>query len=121
MAVAAGGTLVQHLPDRVGHTGHSPEIGRYGSHDIAIGDGTRLHSILGGQISVATYHHQAVDDMAGYRASAWADDGLVEAFEEPESLFRVGVQWHPERGDDPRLFQCLVEAARLSAARRRAR
>jgi putative glutamine amidotransferase len=119
MAVAAGGTLEQHLPDRVGHHRHSPEEGRYGSHDISIKGGTRLHGILGTDITVATYHHQGVDDMGQYVPSAWAEDGVVEALEEPGALFCIGVQWHPEAGDDPRLFEHLVYAGRRQLARRR--
>ncbi len=40
----------------------------------------------------------------GFVPSAWADDGTLEAFEDPDAPFRLGVQWHPEVGDDPRLF-----------------
>jgi putative glutamine amidotransferase len=118
MAVAAGGSLEQHLPDRVAHMRHSPEVGRYGSHEIQILDGTRLYDILGADVSVATYHHQGVDEIAAYRPTAWADDGVVEALEDPDALFCIGVQWHPEAGDDPRLFEHLVAAAREHAARR---
>ena len=49
------------------------------------------------------------------RPSAWADDGTLEAMEDPGASFRVGVQWHPEVGTDPRLFHALVAAAIRSA------
>jgi putative glutamine amidotransferase len=45
-------------------------------------------------------------------AVAWSADGLVEAAEDPRLPFCLGVQWHPEVGDDPALFDALVAAAR---------
>lgn len=113
MAVAAGGELEQNLPDRLGSTRHAPGRGRYGSHGVRIAEGSRLHDILGDEVTVPTYHHQGVVAAPGYRLCAWADDGVLEAFEHPDEPFRIGVQWHPEAGDDPRLFLRLVEAARL--------
>lgn len=113
MAVAAGGALTQHLPDLVGTSLHSPGHGHghYGSHVITVKENTRLYEILGSQVTVATYHHQGVADAATYQQSAWADDGVVEALEDRDAVFRLGVQWHPETGDDPRLFEALVAAA----------
>jgi putative glutamine amidotransferase len=112
MAVAAGGELEQHVPDRVGHEGHSVAPGTYAVHDVTIVEGTRTAQILGGAVEVPTYHHQSVLTHPGYVPSAWADDGTLEAMEDPEALFRLGVQWHPEIGSDVRLFEALVEAAR---------
>jgi putative glutamine amidotransferase len=112
MAVAAGGSLVQHLPDRVGHNGHAPAVGAYGQHDIATDSRSRLRQILGERVTVATYHHQGVADAPGHVPTAWSGDGVVEAFEDPAQLFRLGVQWHPEVGTDPRLFEALVAACR---------
>ncbi|CAM5664897.1 Gamma-glutamyl-gamma-aminobutyrate hydrolase OS=Streptomyces antimycoticus OX=68175 GN=SANT12839_076780 PE=4 SV=1 [Streptomyces antimycoticus] len=41
-----------------------------------------------------------------------ADDGTVEAVELPDvEGFVLGVQWHPEMGDDVRMMRALVEAA----------
>jgi putative glutamine amidotransferase len=48
----------------------------------------------------------------GLREVAWAEDGTVEGLEDPEKPFLVGVLWHPEAGEDQRLFDQLVEAAR---------
>ena len=75
-------------------------------------------------IEVPTHHHQAVDRLgAGLVATAWAADGTVEALEfaaAPGAAgaaaagaagFAIGVQWHPEEGDDPRLFRALAGAA----------
>lgn len=119
MAVAAGGTLDQHLPDTVGTTTHAPGVGMYGTHLVRPTEGTIVGDILGAEVTVSTYHHQGVADAVGYLPSAWAEDGVLEAFEDPDATFRVGVQWHPEAGDDARLFETLVAAARSRAVRRR--
>jgi putative glutamine amidotransferase len=111
MAVAAGGHLEQHVPDRVGHSDHSPPHARYGTHPVRTVPGTRTSDILGVSLDVPTFHHQSVLSHPGYTASAWASDGTLEAMEDPEATFRLAVQWHPEQGADPRLFDALVKAA----------
>ena len=118
MAVAAGGVLDQHLPDLVGSDTHSPEPGVYGRHEVRIDPSSRLGRVLGERVDVATYHHQGVGTHPGLAATAWADDGLLEAFEDADAVFRIGVQWHPEVGDDPRLFEALVAAAAARAQHR---
>lgn len=110
MAVAAGGKLEQHVPDRVGHDDHSPAPGVYGSHDVRTVDGTRVAGILGQQVVIPSYHHQSVSSHPGYLPAAWALDGTLEAMEQAGSRFRVAVQWHPEAGQDTRLFEALVQA-----------
>ena len=125
--VARGGTLHQHLPDLVGHDGHSPVSGGYGSHPVTVAAGSRLAGVLGDpgpqdEIAVPTHHHQAVDRLGeGLIATAWTADGVIEAVEfgpaEPDvpgrsgSGFALGVQWHPEVGQDHRLFRALVAMA----------
>jgi putative glutamine amidotransferase len=111
MAVAAGGTLEQHVPDRVGTVDHSPGVAVYGQHLVAIVPGTMVSRLLGESSVVPSYHHQSVLTHPGYQAAAWAPDGTLEAMEDPSAAFRLGVQWHPEVGTDPRLFDALVQAA----------
>jgi putative glutamine amidotransferase len=125
MAVEAGGVLDQHLPDVVGHDAHCPRPGEYTSHHVTPATGTRLAELLGTDaLDVPTYHHQAVraGSLAGtpYRPAAWHADGTLEAMEDPASGFRLAVQWHPEAGDDERLFDALVAAAAARASERRA-
>ncbi|MEJ7771813.1 MAG: gamma-glutamyl-gamma-aminobutyrate hydrolase family protein [Geodermatophilaceae bacterium] len=115
MAVAAGGQLIQHLPDALGHEDHSPTPGSYGEHDVTIAQGSRLHTILGPASRVSSYHHQGLANHPGYVATAWAPDGTVEAIEDPARPFCIGVLWHPEVQSDPRLFEALVSAARPPA------
>lgn len=111
--VARGGTLHPHLPDVVGHDRHGGGRGEYGRHDVVVTSGSRLASAVGvGRVDVATHHHQAVDRLGGgLVVTATADDGTIEAVEDPTRFF-VGVQWHPEVDDDLTLFRALVTAAR---------
>ncbi len=118
MAVAAGGTLEQHLPERVGHGDHSPGPATYGSHEVRTVAGTVTAGLLGETVLVPSYHHQAVATHPGFTPSAWAPDGVLEAMEVAGARFRLAVQWHPEEGSDPRLFEALVAAARSYAAER---
>ncbi|MDB5694440.1 MAG: gamma-glutamyl-gamma-aminobutyrate hydrolase family protein [Alphaproteobacteria bacterium] len=112
MAVEAGGGLVQHLPDQVGHEEHSPGGDRFGSVDVRIADDSLLRSVLGtDDLAVHCHHHQSVSSHPGYAAVAWAGDGVVEAMERPGVRFCVGVQWHPEVAADAGLFKALVVAA----------
>ncbi|MGH3098739.1 MAG: gamma-glutamyl-gamma-aminobutyrate hydrolase family protein [Streptosporangiales bacterium] len=112
LAVAAGGTLEQHVPDRVGHHRHSPAPAAYGEMGVSTVPGTHLRAILGERVAVRCHHHQAIAAHPGYVASGSAPDGTLEAFEDPDRSFRIGVQWHPEVHDDNRLFTALVAAAR---------
>ena len=110
LAVAAGGTLVQHLPDVVGHDGHCPTPGVHGRHEVLLAGG-RLRDVLGERVVVATYHHQAVERPgAGLDVTGRAADGTVEAVEHRDASWAVGVQWHPEAFDGAALFADFVRA-----------
>jgi putative glutamine amidotransferase len=121
LAVAAGGVLEQHLPDRVGHDGHCPRPGVYASHHVVPVAGSRLAGLLGAAaVDVPTYHHQAVVpaslEGSGWVPAAWHEDGTLEAMEDPAGRFRVAVQWHAEEDEGPALFEALVAAARSARA-----
>ena len=117
--VARGGDLVQHLPDVVGDEKHKHTPGTYADHDVTLEEGTRLGSLLGDRAPVKSHHHQGIGRIGtGLRVAAHAEDGTVEAVEDPDRRFAVGVLWHPEAGEDARLFEELVrEAAQYHAAR----
>ncbi|HEX8631827.1 MAG TPA: gamma-glutamyl-gamma-aminobutyrate hydrolase family protein [Catenuloplanes sp.] len=116
LTVAAGGSLHQHLPDVVGHEKHRPAPGVYGSHCVRFAEGSRIAALMGEDTEVNAYHHQGVADPGSLLVTGWADDGVVEAVEDPERRFLLGVQWHPEAARDVRLFQALVSAALVPAA-----
>jgi gamma-glutamyl-gamma-aminobutyrate hydrolase PuuD len=108
--VVRGGDLVQHLPDVVGHEEHRAVPGEFSDHTVRVDPSSRIGDVRG---VVKSHHHQGVGRIGdGLREVAWADDGTVEALEDPQKPFVVGVLWHPEAGEDQRLFEQLVEAAR---------
>jgi gamma-glutamyl-gamma-aminobutyrate hydrolase PuuD len=112
--VALGGTLHQHVPDVVGHDRHCPTPGQYHRFPVTVAPPSRLAKVLGAEtVTVAHYHHQAVDRLGtGLAPCAWSDDGLVEAVEVSDHPFALGVQWHPEVDSDVSLLAALVDAAR---------
>jgi putative glutamine amidotransferase len=114
--VAYGGTLIQHLPGVVGHDGHATRPGYFDAHPVKIAPGTRTSAILGESAEVQSGHHQGVAALGtGLRATAWAPDRSIEAIEDPGRRFVLGVLWHPEQGDDLRLFQALRQAGQPAA------
>ena len=119
LAVALGGTLIQHIPDELetplAHEQPNPRTEP--GHQVTIVPGTLLAGLAGThRLAVNSAHHQAVRDLpAGIRVNATADDGVIEGLEDPQRRFCLGVQWHPEYAinrADLALFQALVEAAR---------
>jgi putative glutamine amidotransferase len=111
--VARGGDLVQHLPEIVGHEGHKDTPGVFSDHDVEVVPGTKLHDVVGGRAPVKSHHHQGYGSLGkGLRESARAEDGTVEAIEDPSRRFALGVLWHPEEGEDAALFEALVAEAR---------
>ena len=112
--VALGGTLIQHLPDVVGHTRHQQGKGVFSTSVVDTVSGSRLAGLIGESVQVRCYHHQAIDRLAdGLVVSAADGDGVIEAVEMPGRDFVVAVQWHPEETlEDVRIFAGLVEAAR---------
>ncbi|MFC8144211.1 gamma-glutamyl-gamma-aminobutyrate hydrolase family protein [Streptomyces paradoxus] len=104
--VALGGTLVQHID------GHAEVVGVFGGHTVKPVPGSLYAGVVPEETFVPTYHHQAVDRLGeGLVPSAYAADGTVEAVELPAADWVLGVQWHPEMGEDVRVMRALVEAA----------
>jgi putative glutamine amidotransferase len=112
--IVLGGDLVQHLPDVIGGDAHKQSPGVFADHEVGIEIGTQLDELVGGEVLVKSHHHQGFGRLGeGLRVAARAPDGTIEAIENPAHRFAVGVLWHPEAGEDQRLFEALVaEAAR---------
>jgi putative glutamine amidotransferase len=114
--VAAGGTLIQDVgelvPNAIRHQYFPEKPRNYVAHEVTTVDGTWLADVLGTTAHVNSFHHQAVDQLAnGFRASAYAPDGVIEAIEHEGGAFAVGVQWHPESLiDTDRAMFALFEA-----------
>jgi gamma-glutamyl-gamma-aminobutyrate hydrolase PuuD len=120
--VARGGDLVQHLPD-VGDEKHKHLHkfigGVFADHDVRLEPDSRLGTLLGGRAPVKSHHHQGLGRLGdGLIPAAYAEDGTLEALEDPAKRFVVGVLWHPEAGEDAALFAALVEQAREYRAAR---
>jgi putative glutamine amidotransferase len=125
--VAAGGTLVQDIPSEVaGAINHSLVVPPHPpyelAHEVWVEKDSLLATLLGERLvgsdtcEVNSRHHQAVKTVApGYRVSATAPDGVIEAIEDPSARFCLGVQWHPENffrtGEFRSLYEGFLEAA----------
>jgi putative glutamine amidotransferase len=123
MNLARGGTLIEHVPDTVGHEDHRATPGAFGDHDVRLTPGSlAARAAGGGRVPTKSHHHQAVDEIGeGFEVTGWATiDDLPEAMEDPSLHFALGVQWHPEADPVGAEIAALVEAARakLNAARR---
>jgi putative glutamine amidotransferase len=117
MNVARGGTLVQDLPEHVGHEEHRRRMGTFdgNDHPVHLADGSLAASAAGEtRHGTLSHHHQGIARVgAGLRVSGWADDDeLPEALEDPQLRFALGVQWHPEADPESSVVAALVEAAR---------
>jgi putative glutamine amidotransferase len=95
--VHRGGTLVQHLPESTRHQRYDTPKPQ-SVHAVRIEPASRLARIMGTEAQVNSRHHQAVDRVGcGLIVTARdAEDGVIEALEDPNRRFLVGVQWHPE-------------------------
>ena len=125
--VACGGTLVQDIPSQVkGALAHDlpvPPNQPYSlAHEIWLEKDSLLSVLMRERLSdsdaceVNSRHHQAVKTVGpGFRVSATAPDGVIEAIDDPAALFCLGVQWHPENffrtGEFRALFEGFLEAS----------
>jgi putative glutamine amidotransferase len=109
MALHAGGTLDQHLPDNHPHAErHTKDY----HHPIHPTDALFPFA----PACAASNHHQGVSTPGKLRVLATSDDGIIECISDPSRPFYLGVQWHPERTRDAALgdevFVKLVDACR---------
>jgi putative glutamine amidotransferase len=119
LAVALGGSLIQHIPDAVANAlaHEQPNPRDEAGHTVSITPGTKLHRIVGSEVMrVNSSHHQAVRDPGPFAVvDATAPDGVIEGIEDARFRFCLGVQWHPEFLIDPgdrRIFEALIAACR---------
>jgi putative glutamine amidotransferase len=114
--VALGGTLLQHLPEHVGHLEHRRAPGSFDGSDHVvrvITDTLAMRTLGEARHSSKSHHHQGVDRLGeGLSVSATAlMDDLPEAIELPGRSFVLGVQWHPEADAMSPVVDALVRAA----------
>jgi len=114
--VAFGGTLIQHLPDRIGHEDHRRVPGSFdgADHDVRLAPDS-LAARAAGELAHSTksHHHQGVERIGeGLVVTGTSTlDDLPEAIEIPGRRFVLGVQWHPEADERSRIVAALVTAA----------
>ncbi|BCW65941.1 gamma-glutamyl-gamma-aminobutyrate hydrolase [Arthrobacter sp. NicSoilB4] len=135
--VLYGGTLIQDMdPGTVAHREPAPVhgAGPWAWHAVEVRGGTKVAGLYGANrdgaqvdaeggnptnitVKIASGHHQAVARVAkGLIVTAVAEDGTIEALEDPERWV-ASVQWHPEALELPaaeRLapFRAFVEICR---------
>ena len=115
LAVALGGSLIQHVPDEIADAlaHEQPNPRHEAGHPVAILADTLLRRIVGNPtMQVNSSHHQAVRDPGSARVNARAPDGVIEGIESPSHRFCLGLQWHPEFLIDPGdalVFRALVD------------
>jgi putative glutamine amidotransferase len=127
--IAAGGNIYQDIgmqyPTALEHS--NPQSGKADIiHNVNLLEETRLSELYGsGLKGVNSFHHQAVKDLApALKASAYSEDGLLEAYEMGGRRFLVGVQWHPEMlfekyPEELKLFESFIENAKEYKENRR--
>ena len=115
--VHGAGPWAWHEVDGAGRNQGSRTVRRPGDGTAATTDGGSGKSTAGVTVKIASGHHQAVARVAeGLVVTAVAEDGTVEALEDPERWV-ASVQWHPEALELPaeeRLapFRAFVEVCR---------
>ena len=118
--VAVGGTLIQHLPDVVGHDEHRHTPGSFGDHEVRLRPGSLAARAIGAErTAVKSHHHQGLDRLGdGVVATGWSEpDEVVEAIEMEGRPYALGVLWHPEEDERSRVIGSLVEAVEPAEAR----
>jgi putative glutamine amidotransferase len=112
--VARGGTLVQHLPETIGHDVHRRSPGVFGDHEVNLQPGSLAARAAGAEtLDVKSHHHQGLGSLGeDLIATGWSGAReLVEAIELPGLPFALGILWHPEEDGRSRIVASLVEAA----------
>jgi putative glutamine amidotransferase len=103
--VSQGGDLIVDIPaDHGSSIIHSSATDQLAYHSIAIDSTSILYNLIRvNSFDIVSVHHQAVKNLAPcFRATAFADDRIIEAFEWKEPAgksYLNAVQWHPEKGD----------------------
>lgn len=119
LMVASGGDLVPHVPDQFGTAiAHRTTETRPSQHSVQIVAGSQLAKMVDAtEVTVASWHHQAVRTLpSGWRITAYATDGVIEAVEHERHPWAIALQWHPELSPhdlwQQRIFRAFVASAR---------
>lgn len=118
--VQQGGNLFLHIPEDLPKAlPHQDPIDPSHRHGLIVQPGSMMERVFGdGEVRVNSMHHMAIDEVApGFRVTATAPDGVVEAIESVmEDWFAAGTQFHPEADSasalDQRIFDEFVACVR---------
>ena len=124
ITIALGGDLYQDIPSQIpSEIPHRGTIAKAEDrwklwHTVRTSEGSLIRNLTGaGEISVNSFHHQAVKTPAsGFRATAFAPDGVIETVESDNERI-LGIQWHPENlahggmEQGKAIFRWLVQTA----------
>lgn len=117
--VAMGGSVYQDIISKGFKLHFTPTKCRNAAaHTVKVEPDTLLADISGAkELSVNSFHHQAVKDLAlGLIPAAMSDDGLVEAFTMEGNRYVLAVQWHPEmmydNDEQQKIFHSFVDACK---------
>lgn len=111
--VVRGGSLIQHVPDAVGHEGHSGGTVQ----PYAIEEGSKFARAAGSASTEGqSWHHQSIARLGeGLKVVSRHEDGTVEAIEDADGRWLLAAQWHPERTPESpatqNLFRSFIAAA----------
>lgn len=116
MALHNGAMLDQYMPESMGEEAARLHVDN-AEHTLVF---EHEDSVLGpSDQPIVSSHRQRISDPGRLRVVARAEDGTIEAIDDPRRAFYLGVQWHPERkdssADDPLnqgLISRLIEATK---------
>lgn len=116
MALHNGATLDQYMPESMGDAAARSHVDN-AEHTLVF---EHQDSVLQpSDQPIVSSHRQRITDAGRLRVVARAEDGTIEAIDDPARPFYLGVQWHPERkdsaADDPLnlgLISKLIETAK---------
>lgn len=127
--IAAGGSIYQDIGKQyeTGIRHSNPQSSKADIiHKVKFEERTKLHDLYGKPLmEVNSFHHQAVKELAPvFKASAYSEDGLLEAYELEGDRFLLGLQWHPEMlfekyPEELVIFKSFVENARKYRAHKK--
>ena len=115
LAMALDGKVKQDITDVATINHNQSEDRSVAIHQVNIEKDSILYQLYEkAQISVNSFHHQAVCDCGErFRVTATSEDGIIEAMESREYKSILGVQWHPECLDDGLpIFEWLIQEAK---------
>jgi gamma-glutamyl-gamma-aminobutyrate hydrolase PuuD len=109
--VALGGTLITDLATFGASRRHRVKRGEFHDHPVHFERGSALAKIYGDSADVPSHHHQAIDRLAdGLVVTGRAHDGIIESVEATNGRVVLGVQWHPEEGQEMEIFRAFASA-----------